>query len=208
MQPDPTDARSSLPDATALGLLVLEAQGGELRAREALFRQLQPLLRNLVQKHLDAEMKRDPGVEDFVQGVWLSVLRSFETMEYRGRPAFLNWLQRVTVHAVKNQIDWFQASKRDRSNTVYIEETGIQQLVHHDRAVVTRLTVEDALASLLPECAVILRKVYFEGYSVNQAAKTLGIPESTARYRHRRGLGQLGLILGKALREEYGDALP
>lgn len=64
--------------------------------------------------------------------------------------------------------------------------------------------VRHAVASLPSDLAELVRLVHCDGFSVEQAAKLVGIPASTARSRHARAKG----LLRSALETNRGRAQP
>ncbi|WP_369036667.1 sigma-70 family RNA polymerase sigma factor [Streptomyces adonidis] len=70
----------------------------------------------------------------------------------------------------------------------------------HADAVVDSMLVMEALDRLSPDHRDVLREIYFQGRSVAEAAKALGIPPGTVKSRSHYAL--------KALREMYADNKP
>lgn len=48
------------------------------------------------------------------------------------------------------------------------------------------LEVRDAIARLDPDAAELVRLVYWDGFTIAQAAEIIGVPASTARSRHQK----------------------
>lgn len=70
----------------------------------------------------------------------------------------------------------------------------------HADAVVDSMLVMEALDRLSPDHRDVLREIYFQGRSVAEAAKALGVPPGTVKSRSHYAL--------KALREMYTDNKP
>lgn len=63
-----------------------------------------------------------------------------------------------------------------------------------------RRQIADVLAQLPEEQRRAVSLAYYDGQTYSQVARTLGIPEGTAKSRLRLGLGRLRVLLGDELR--------
>lgn len=169
------------------------AQGGDRRALDELLRRhidrIHALCARIVGPTRDAD--------DAAQNAMISIVRALERFD--GRAAFSTWAYRIATNAA---LDELRRRKRRPQLHVADREGGEppeppDPLSHrHVDAVVDRMAIEAALASL-PEdfrAAVVLCDVCELGYA--DIAETLGVPVGTVKSRIARGRALLVERLG------------
>jgi RNA polymerase sigma-70 factor (ECF subfamily) len=184
--PDPETGRASQASERSL---IDAARGGSDRAVEELFRRHWP------KTHRAAYLiVRDAAAaEDIAQEAFLSALAALDRFDRR-RP-LAPWLHRI---AVNRAIDWSRARtlRREVAASEPLLDAAGSAAPAQER-VGTAAAIEDALAELSPEHrgAVILR--YLLEYTPGEIARMLELPRGTVNSRLRRGLDQLGELLGE-----------
>jgi RNA polymerase sigma-70 factor (ECF subfamily) len=170
------------------------AQDGDVRAYEALLRELLPHVRGLVHRRLF----RPEVAEDVVQNVLLSLHRARHT--YRPERPFGPWLNAIARNAV---IDQLRASGR-RPRELSLEAEGVPEPAA-DEASTPALPPEplspelaDALAELPPSQRQAVELLHVEGLSVAEAAEQVGISRGALKVRAHRGYKALRARLGRA----------
>ncbi|MBA2386874.1 MAG: sigma-70 family RNA polymerase sigma factor [Acidimicrobiia bacterium] len=169
------------------------AQGGDRRALDELLR-----------RHIDrihAVCARIVGptrdADDATQNAMISIVRALERFD--GRAAFSSWAYRIATNAA---LDELRRRKRRPQLHVVDRDDGeppelSDPVAHrHVDAVVDRMAIEEALASLPDDfrAAVVLCDVSELGYA--DIAETLGVPIGTVKSRIARGRALLVERLG------------
>lgn len=116
---------------------------------------------------------------------------------YRGEASVRTWLHRILVNACIDRI-----RHDSRRSTVPLPERDLPAR-HPDLAteLVTRLSVDAALAALPVEQRLAVVLVDVQGWPVVEAAEMLEVPVGTVKSRCARGRARLAVLLGH-LREE------
>ena len=135
----------------------------------------------------------DSDAADACQEALIAVVRNLHKFDRRSR--FGTWAYRIAVNA---SLDELRRRKRrpQPTDTVLLDnEPGRGS--DHASAVVSRLSLDAALARLSPDfrAAVVLRDV--AGLDYAEIAATLGIPPGTVRSRIARGRAALADLLGE-----------
>lgn len=126
---------------------------------------------------------------DLVNETLLSAWRSARRMPGDDEAARM-WLFGVARNALRHH----QRGQRRRQAVVAELSKVIAaapRLMADDDAIEVRVAVE----SLPPELAELIRLVHWDGFSIEQAAKLMRIPASTARSRHSRAKSLLRSLL-------------
>jgi RNA polymerase sigma-70 factor (ECF subfamily) len=159
------------------GELVKEAQTGNSRAFEALYRRLVGRIYALCLR-----MARDAhAAEELTQDVFV---RAWERLgSFRGESQFTTWLHRLAVNVVLQE---GRAKGRRESREELVEDPGLYLKQVKEDFPGTRMDLERAIASL-PEGArtvLILRDVY--GYKYEEIARMQGVALGTVKAQIHR----------------------
>jgi RNA polymerase sigma-70 factor (ECF subfamily) len=132
---------------------------------------------------------------DVVQEALVSAYR--RAGSYRGEASVRTWLHRILVNACIDRL-----RKDRRQDTVPLPEVEPRER-RRDVAVdvVTRLSVDAALAELPAHQRVAVMLVDVQGWPVDEVAEVLEVPVGTVKSRCARGRIRLSVLLGH-LREE------
>jgi RNA polymerase sigma-70 factor (ECF subfamily) len=140
-------------------------------------------------------LRHPEDAADVVQEALVSAYRRADS--YRGEASVRTWLHRILVNACIDRLR--QERRRDTVSLADVEPPERRLDVAAD--VVTRLTVEEALAALPPRQRVAVLLVDVQGWPIDEVAEILEIPVGTVKSRCARGRVRLALLLGH-LREE------
>jgi RNA polymerase sigma-70 factor (ECF subfamily) len=134
---------------------------------------------------------------DAVQEALVSAYRRAAT--FRGEASVRTWLRRIVVNACIDRI----RHERVRRTVPWPERDLSARWADPTLELVTRMAVDDALATLPVEQRVAVVLVDVQGYPVAEAAAILQVPVGTVKSRCARGRARLAVLLGY-LREETG----
>lgn len=90
------------PESTAV--LLQRIRGGDESARERLLARYLPLLRRWAHGRMPAKARGFADTDDLVQITLLRVLKQLERFEPRHEGAFLAYLRRILINAMRNEI--------------------------------------------------------------------------------------------------------
>ena len=145
---------------------------------------------------------RDPEeAADAVQDAFISAFRAAD--RFRAESAVTTWLHRIVVNACLDRI-----RRRQVRPTVPLPDEGpgepaVQGDAYADRELA--MDIEQALGTLPQDQRAAIVLVDVEGYSVADAAVSLGVAEGTIKSRCARGRAKLAVLLGH-LRNPDGPA--
>lgn len=120
--------------------------------------------------------------KDCVQDAVLSAFQGFEKL--KNPEIFKTWLTRIVINKCKD----FLRKKR------YTTELTDDLNVFYDLPD-TELEIMDAICKLPSNVAIYITLRFYNDMNYNQAAETLHIPVSTVKYRTKRALNQLKILL-------------
>lgn len=197
---EPPDPAVAPPPVDSTVYLLGRYRAGDDAAREKLIARYLPILRRWVHGRVPPSVRGLSETEDLVQITLIRALSHLENFEPTREGAFLAWLRRVFLNAVRDQIR--HANRRPVGEV--LEEPLTDDRPSALEEVLGRETVEQyerALARLTEEQqeAVILRVEF--GYSYQEIASALGRPTANAaRMMVARGLARLAELLAEARR--------
>jgi RNA polymerase sigma-70 factor (ECF subfamily) len=175
-------------------LLEKVAQDRCKKAFAGFFVHFSPLLKGFL---LKGSRLSNEQAEELVQDVMIKVWQRADLFDAKKSSA-TTWLYTI---ARNSRIDWL----RKQSNAVTEElaaddlyedesnETPFSQLQHQRQ----HRSVQQALASLPSEQAIVLRKVYLEGLSHVEVSSVLQLPLGTVKSRVRLALKKLQDVIGR-----------
>ncbi|WP_232661212.1 RNA polymerase sigma factor SigM [Pseudonocardia sp. TRM90224] len=140
-------------------------------------------------------LARHDDAADVVQEALVAAYR--RAASYRGDSTVRTWLHRIVVNTC---IDRIRYDGLRRTVPLPAPEV-LAERVDHESELVTRMSVDAALARLPVEQRVAVVLVDVQGWPVADAAVVLGIPVGTVKSRCARGRAKLAVLLGH-LREE------
>jgi RNA polymerase sigma-70 factor (ECF subfamily) len=135
---------------------------------------------------------RPEEIEDLVSEVFFKVYRNLR--QYRPEHPFSTWLYRLTANHVLDHGRRSRHKERRAEMPQQLADPGPgpgERLEDRER----RFLVRSALDQLRPRYREVLFLVYIEGLRVEQAARTLGVPQGTIKSRLLRGRDALRRVL-------------
>ncbi|MEO3976442.1 sigma-70 family RNA polymerase sigma factor [Streptomyces sp. CAU 1734] len=132
------------------------------------------------------------AAEDVVQETLIRAWKNPDSL-VNGKGSVRGWLLTVTRNIVTDRY----RARAARPTEVAESSTGGPVEKDHAESVVDSMVVMEALDRLSPDHREVLMEIYFQGHTVAEAAKILGIPAGTVKSRSHYAL--------KALRELYTD---
>jgi RNA polymerase sigma-70 factor (ECF subfamily) len=194
--------------------LLLRAQAGDEDARDDLARRLLVGVAQAVRSHLGAALRRDFPAEDVVQQVFVTLLTSLRTLEIRGEPELRSWLRHLVVNEIRELARSRSARKRgpppsdgeiddgDGSGDGSVDGVASPRDGVVDAASDGDLLrrVHEAMQHLSEADAELIRLTQLDGHGIGEAAKRLGLPESTARLRFRNAVVRVARLVSRRAR--------
>ena len=132
------------------------------------------------------------AAEDIAQEAFISAIRALDRFD-RSRP-FGPWLHRIVVNRA---IDWARA--RTVRRELGDEPLATVEARSDSPTEVLSTSTVAALAELSPEHRAVIVLRYVLEYTPGEIADVLDLPRGTVNSRLRRGLDQLGTLLGEEL---------
>lgn len=164
---------------------------------------------HLVHRHRDrlwAVALRTTGdpeeAADALQDALISAYRRAD--QFRGESAVTTWLHRIVVNAALDRL----RRRSVRATSPLPEEGGHEVLIDPNDHLGRRedqLAIAEALRELPPDQRDAILLVDVEGWSIEDAARQLGVPTGTVKSRCSRGRAKLAARLGY-LRNPYTDS--
>lgn len=154
-------------------MLLERVRGGDARAREALVARFLPALRRWAHGRLPAGARGLADTDDLVQVSLLRALDRVDAFEARREGAFLAYLRRILLNAVRDEVRRARRRPAEPMADLDPAEDAPSQLERQVGREVME-TYEAALARLTPaqQEAVILRLEF--GYGYAQVAEAMG----------------------------------
>jgi RNA polymerase sigma-70 factor (ECF subfamily) len=173
--------------AESIEVLVHEAQGGDTRAVEALYRRTSDRVYSVCLR-MSGDADR---ATDLVQDVFVRVWEKLPT--FRGESQFTTWLHRLTVNLVLQD-------RRSRGRRAS-REVGSVDLDRYGRAARrsmpgTRVDLERAIAALPDKARRVLVLRDVEGYKYEEIARMTGVTLGTVKAQIHRARGLVKDALG------------
>ena len=128
--------------------------------------------------------------EDVVQETLLRAWRNADVLD-QSQGSLRAWLFTVARNIVIDE--W--RTKRSRRELPMAEVPDVGDGVDRTDGLILSWVVAEALSTLSPEHRAVLRECYYQGLSVAEAARHLGVPEGTVKSRTHYALRALRLAL-------------
>jgi RNA polymerase sigma-70 factor (ECF subfamily) len=155
------------------GDLIRQAQTGDHRAFAILLKESDKQMRSLAYRLLGSRSAMDDALQD----AYLQAYRKLG--DYRGTAAFSTWLHTIVYRTCLHHLR--QRDQRSEVNLAIVTEP-VSDTDHVDRHADAD-ALDRALRDLTPEQAAAVLLVDSDGYSYNEAATILGVPEGTIASR-------------------------
>lgn len=158
-------------------LLVLESQEGDDAAMRTLIARWQPRFVRLAWR-LTGERE---AARDVVQDAWLAIVRGLKRLDDPAR--FRAWAYRIVTNKCA---DWTRRCVVRRSVAKKLRDwtpQACEDLPREADSVNDAPRMRDALMKLPAEQRAILSLHYLDGMSIREIARTLDLPEGTAKSR-------------------------
>ena len=179
--------------------LLERLRAGDESAREILLQRYLPVLRAWARGRLPSSARGLADTDDLVQLSLLGALKHLDTFEYRHEGAFLAYLRRILLNALRGEIR--RATRRRTENGLTDSAPDLQaSVVDWVAGRETMERYERALGELGEDqrVAVMLRLEF--DYTYAQIAEAMGRPsEGAARMYVTRAIAQLAQIMGDQL---------
>ena len=184
---------------------------GSRHAWRVLISQCESRLRVLAEMRMDHHTMRHSQVDDLIQGVWEVATERISEFEDRGPGSLQNWLSGILKNKMR---EGFRSSKRTPIPFSRLESSfspdkrflleAISRTQVAVDANLQRRETEEAIRVILrslpsDQTEAVLMRIY-EGHTSSEAARLLGIPESTFSKRFRTALRKIRQPLMRALR--------
>ena len=126
-------------------------------------------------------MGNNADVEDAVQDALIRAWEKRDTL--RDLKQFRPWMARILTNRCRDMLRW-----RKRWSFVPLEDAAAQETEPPE----PDSPVLEAVQKLKPELRTLVTLYYVDGYSIQEMAENLGIPENTVKTRMRSARRQLG----------------
>ncbi len=137
-------------------------------------------------------VKRDDLAELVLQDTFLKVWNKIESFNIE-KGVFITWLISIARNTAIDMIrskDYKQTIKLLGLENI---PTGKEPMV--ESVLIDYLDVKDTVSKLNEKCSVILKLVYFKGYTCKEVAEELDIPLGTVKSRIRKGFKDLRKLI-------------
>jgi RNA polymerase sigma-70 factor, ECF subfamily len=182
-------------DNRDLARVIADAQAGDASAFTVLYSRYA----GMILRYLYARTREQESAQDLTQEVFVRVLRSIGTFEFRGERSWLGWLYTIAANVLIGQVRRKQpiSTPLDAGDEL-VDQRGTEA-VHsiHDR-----LELQQALAQLTTDQQQVLTLKFFADLNNNEIAQTLGRTEGAVKALQHRALASLQTIL-KRHRQEF-----
>lgn len=165
--------------------LVQLLKQGTREAFDYLYQQYSGALYGVILKVvIDEEISRDVLQEAFVK-IW-NAMGSYDAQKGR----LYTWMLNIARNAAIDKLRSKGEIMRDKihsteDNVDYMERSSVAQ------PKTDTIGVAKMVATLKPEQEVVIRMAYYEGYTTDEIAKELAIPQGTVKTRMRAAIKQL-----------------
>ena len=172
--------------------LVLGAQSGDSEALAELIKNLYPKLLRYAARQLNNE----DSAKDVVQNVFEVLSKDFRKV--KDPAAFMAWVYQITH---RKSIDYIRENQRRRTLREHYEYENSIQTIEPQSADV--LILDDLLRKLAPAQYQLVHLYYLEGFSVNEVASILKVPNGTIKSRLFAVRQQLTDLTGEKHHEKH-----
>jgi RNA polymerase sigma factor (sigma-70 family) len=162
------------------------------RAIRALITYMYPLVYKIVRSNLS----RRGEEEDLVQVVMTKVFKSLD--QFAGKVPFKHWVSRIAVNTCLNLIRYEKSRPEVRMADLSEDESAVvEKLSVSDRGVdaglgmAARDLVQNLVACLRPKERILVRLIYLEGLSIEEASEATGWSSGAITMRMMRAKAKM-----------------
>jgi len=183
---------------TSFATLFLLARDGDEGAREELYGRALAMALNSARKRLKDCDRALLESQDIKQSVILRLHRQLPGLHFEEPRDLGAWLAEATRRVLKEKRRNARREKRDVNREVRLPTEGLpDHAAQSVRRALTRIAVEESLAELPEQTAMVVRLRAFDGLSFAEVAERLDLAgPDAARKRYARALVKLGDLLG------------
>ena len=186
--------------------LVRNASHSDGEAADSLLERHLPALLGYVRLHADPMIRRHESCADIVQSVCREVLRDMDGFEYRGEPAFRNWLFTRAMSKLINRKRFYLQQKRDPARERRISQVEAQTRLEALYAGLcspsqdaiageTLERLERAFDELPEDYRQVITLARIVGMSQAEVAEEMGRQPGAVRVLLHRALVRLGRLM-------------
>lgn len=182
------------------GELVLRLISGEQEYFRIFIERFGLLVFETVSRHVPEDI-----AEDIVQEVFIKVFKSLKSLDDCGKIA--GWLRKISINCCcdywrieykKKEISFSSLGGEYGNLFDKLEsESAGEEFERKNRHMNLKLILDAALMYISPKDRIILEMVYFDGVSVEDAAKLMGMTKTGVKVRNFRARKKLLTILNK-----------
>jgi len=189
--------------------LVRAIRAGDGEAARTLFDRHREALRGQARRGLPDAMRAKFAESDVIQEAWLAAFLSLGDFEDRGDGSFVRWLRGILERRVAREVRRHGGvAKRDVRREVRIPTIdggatpvdGARSPSRAAMAVEQAGALRDAIETLPPDQAEVVRLVHFEGLTLVAAGERMSRSEDAARKLYGRAIAGLSAKLRRAPR--------
>ncbi len=165
--------------------LITSLQNGEQEALSLLYDNYSAALLGVIYRIVDDK----EAAEDILQEVLVKIWQKISTYD-RSRGKLFTWLINIARNAA---IDSTRARDYDIKSKIQSIDNSVRSInrQYNVSTHVDHIGLRNIVEKLKPEYRVLVDKLYFEGYTQEEAAEELDIPLGTIKTRIRAAISQL-----------------
>lgn len=168
--------------------IIARAQAGDASAFSEIYRRYA----GHILRYLHARTQEQEGAQDLTQEVFMRVLRSLNSFEYRGEKSFIGWLYTIASNVLIGQ-----ARRRQPLSTPL--DDGLDIIDPHGHAAVTsineRLALRQAMDQLTEDQQQVLTLKFFADFTNGEIAEIIGRSEGAVKALQHRAIQALSQIM-------------
>ncbi len=183
--------------------LVRSFRAGDEGALQTLRERHAPALRSVARRGLPPAVRRKVAESDVVQEGFVVAMRRLAEFEDRGKDSFRKWLRRIVELKIKEHVRHHSRQRRRAQSELSrgarpetrdfpgCEATPSAHAIARE----TQAALLAAIETLPPAYGDVLRLVHDQGFTVEEAAASLGRTPEATRKLYSRAIGRLGQVL-------------
>lgn len=177
-----------------LSTIVARAQAGDVAA----FSEIYSRYASMILRYLYGRLREPEAAQDLTQEVFVRVLKSIGSFEYRGEKSFLGWLYTIAGNVMIGQVRRKIPLATPLDDGVDVADPHGQEAV---AALFDRMALQQAIARLTGDQQQVLTLKFFADMTNNEVARMLGRTEGAIKALQHRALVSLHQILQQEANE-------